>query len=152
MEDLRFDSLSAGQKECLRLYHARWEIKEIARHVNRSAVTVNQRLALARKHLGVTRSAEAARLLAEYEAGAVGIYSPPIYRPEMVGTADIEVPIAPGGEELVGGFPWPFPTASKPTNDLNFGGKLAAALVLAALIVLTFGGAVAALSGLSELL
>ncbi len=152
MGDLRFDFLSEGQKECLRLYHDRWEIKEIARHVGISVVTVNQRLATARKHLGVSRSAEAARLLAEYEASSPALYSPPIYRPEILGEEPLSAPEQPHGDEQPSEFPWPFPTPGKPTNDLSFGGKLASAFIIAALIALTFGGSVAALSGLSELL
>lgn len=66
MDTPRFDLLTEKQKECLRLFHARWEIKEIARHFGLSTVTVNQRLAAARNHLAVGRSSEAARMLAEY--------------------------------------------------------------------------------------
>ena len=69
MDAIGFERLTEGQKECLRLFHARFEVKDIARRIGRSPVTVHQRLAAARKHLGVDRSVEAARLLAEYEAG-----------------------------------------------------------------------------------
>lgn len=68
MDAIGFERLTEGQKECLRLFHARFEVKDIARRIGRSPVTVHQRLAAARKHLGVDRSVEAARLLAEYEA------------------------------------------------------------------------------------
>lgn len=68
MDATGFERLTEGQKECLRLFHARFEVKDIARRIGRSPVTVHQRLAAARKHLGVDRSVEAARMLAEYEA------------------------------------------------------------------------------------
>ncbi len=67
MDATGFDRLTEGQKECLRLFHARFEVKDIARRIGRSPVTVHQRLAAARKHLGVDRSVEAARLLFEHE-------------------------------------------------------------------------------------
>lgn len=69
-----FERLTEGQKECLRLFHARFEVKDIARQIDRSPVTVHQRLAAARKHLGVDRSVEAARLLVDYEAGGGGAH------------------------------------------------------------------------------
>lgn len=67
MDATGFERLTEGQKECLRLFHARFEVKDIARRIGRSPVTVHQRLAAARKHLGVDRSVEAARLLFEHE-------------------------------------------------------------------------------------
>jgi hypothetical protein len=149
MDAARFDRLSEGQKECLRLFHARWEIKDIARQIGRSPVTVNQRLAAARKHLGVDRSAEAARLLAEHENGT---YTPPPYVPDTIPEAAPEQPSTQQEhEERHPAIPLPFPTAGRPNNDLSFGGKLAYSLLLAALIALVFGGGVAALSGLSDL-
>ena len=151
MSETNFTLLSEGQKECLRLFHERWEIKDIARHIGRSTVTVNQRLAAARKHLGVSRSSEAARLLAEHEGRAAGVYSPPIYVPEILGPSPLPSPNEWHGNDRQPGFPLPFPTRGRPINDFSFAGKLTYALILAALIILTFGGAVAALSGLSEL-
>jgi DNA-binding CsgD family transcriptional regulator len=145
MGDSRFERLTDGQKECLRLFHARWEVKDIARHIGRSPVTVNQRLAAARQHLGVNRSVEAARLLNEHEGG---LYDPPIYEPEIV--AEPQPDGAPTLERTAG-FPLPFPTRGRPRNDLTFAGKLVYSLVLSAIIALVFGGSIAALSGLSEL-
>lgn len=148
MSDTRFDRLTEGQKECLRLFHARWEIKDIARKIDRSTVTVNQRLASARRHLGVQRSSEAARLLADHEAGE---YTQPIYAPNTVPEAAITSSIALDAESGAFDFPMPFPTSGRPINDLSFVGKMAYALLLAAFIALIFGGAIAALSGLSTL-
>lgn len=145
MEEKRFDRLTEGQKECLRLYHARWEVKDIARHIGRSPVTVHQRLAAARQHLGVARSVEAARLLFEYEGG---VYDRPIYREEIMAEQPSAGALAPPGTS---GFPVPFPTTGRPINDMTLAGKLTYSLVLAAVVILVFGGAIAALSGLSEL-
>lgn len=145
MGDNRFDLLTDGQKECLRLFHARWEVKDIARHIGRSPVTVHQRLALARQHLGVSRSVEAARLLFEHEGG---VYDPTIYDSAIV----VETHSDDASTlDRTAGFPLPFPTQGRPRNDLTFAGKLAYSLVLSAIIALVFGGSIAALSGLSEL-
>lgn len=141
----RFDLLTDGQKECLRLLHARWSVKDIARHIDRSPVTVHQRLTAARQHLGVSRSLEAARLLFEYEDGA---YDPVIYDPVIVGEPQ---PSEASPVDRTVGFPLPFPTPGRPLNDLTLAGKLLYSLVLSALIALIFGGSIAALSGLSEL-
>lgn len=148
MGETRFDRLTDGQKECLRLFHARWEVKDIARQIGRSPVTVHQRLAAARRHLGVDRSVEAARLLFEHEGST---YDPAIYDPAIVvetvpGEAVISEP-NDGGHS----FPLPFPTRGRPRNDMTFTAKLTYSLVLAAIIALVFGGAAAALSGLSEI-
>jgi len=152
MSSDRFDRLTEGQKECLRLFHARWEVKDIARSIGRSPVTVNQRLTAARRHLGVDRSAEAARLLAEHEnASTAPTYSPPIYEPLIVGEGTTPPAHPPHGDGEHWGFPMPFPTRGRPANDLTFTGKIIYALVLAALIALVFGGAVSSLSGLSDI-
>lgn len=149
MDPPAFDRLTEGQKECLRLYHARFEVKDIARRIDRSPVTVNQRLSAARRHLGVERSSEAARLLVEYESG---LHQPPIYEPAPLAEPAPFVP-SPVTETLAPrlAIALPFPTRDRPVNDLGFGAKLLYAVGLAALIALVFGGAVAALTGLSEL-
>ena len=148
MGETRFDRLTEGQKECLRLFHARWEVKDIARQIGRSPVTVNQRLAAARRHLGVDRSVEAARLLFEHEGG---VYDPPIYDPAIVVEAISDEAVISETNGVGHSFPLPFPTRGRPRNDMTFTAKLIYSLVLAAIIALVFGGAAAALSGLSEI-
>lgn len=59
--------LNERQKACLRLYYQGLEAKEIARELAISPNTVNQHLRDARRILGVARSVQAARLLAEAE-------------------------------------------------------------------------------------
>ncbi|MBW8910323.1 MAG: helix-turn-helix domain-containing protein [Sphingomonas sp.] len=63
----RLARLNERQKSCLRLYYQGLEAKEIARELGNSPNTVNQHLRDARRILGVARSVQAARLLAEAE-------------------------------------------------------------------------------------
>lgn len=204
MDVTGFERLTEGQKECLRLFHARFEVKDIARRIGRSPVTVHQRLAAARRHLGVDRSVEAARLLAEHEGGGVvgrpvgnrtpvpsimpdtsgeqplveglggperieasetatfdlpvgrlegrsGMYGSSIYDAAMMGGAASGRARAVAETPSLHDLPLPFPTRSRPVNDMGLGAKLIYVVVLAALVALVFGGTVAALAGLSEL-
>jgi DNA-binding CsgD family transcriptional regulator len=59
--------LSPRQRDCLRLVYQRLEAKHIAQRLGISESTVETHLRSARTVLGVTRSAEAAALLAEAE-------------------------------------------------------------------------------------
>jgi DNA-binding CsgD family transcriptional regulator len=59
--------LTERQRQCLRLVYATFQVKEIARELGLSPNTVNEYLRNAREILGVRRSLEAARFLAEYE-------------------------------------------------------------------------------------
>ncbi len=63
----RLARLNERQKACLRLYYQGLEAKEIARELGISPNTVNQHFRDARRILGVARSVQAARLLAEAE-------------------------------------------------------------------------------------
>lgn len=73
-----YDRLSERQKQCLRLFHANFEIKEIGLELALSPNTVKKYLGEARGILGVSRSAQAARLLVDYEGDTLGI--PPLKR------------------------------------------------------------------------
>jgi len=152
VETSPFERLSDGQRACLRLIYERREIKDIARELGIAPVTVNQRLTAARRHLRVSRSVDAARLLVEFEREQ-GVYNPPIYSPTSVEPAADRGPSSDRQDEGMRqpGIPLPFPTQRRPRNDLSFGRKLITAVILAALIALIFGGGVAALAGLSEL-
>lgn len=61
--DERFERLTGRQRDCLRLYDQRMSAKDIADALSISPGVVNEHLAGARRILGVSRSAEAARLL-----------------------------------------------------------------------------------------
>lgn len=69
--------LAPRELECLRLYHQRFEQKEIARLLTLSPATVKEYLGNARRKLGVASSAEAARLVADAEATPTSGREPP---------------------------------------------------------------------------
>ena len=60
-------ALSEGQRACLRLVLIGYEAKEIAIELGVPPTTVIERLRAARELLGVSRSKDAARILARYE-------------------------------------------------------------------------------------
>lgn len=72
----RFDMLSERQKQCLRLYYANLEIKEIAARLSLSPNTVKEHLRDARRLLCVSRSMQAARIFVDHERDTHGV-SPP---------------------------------------------------------------------------
>jgi DNA-binding CsgD family transcriptional regulator len=63
MEQDRVQRLSEGQRECLRMVLLHMSSKDIARALDISPHTVDQRLKLAMKALGAPTRVEAARLL-----------------------------------------------------------------------------------------
>lgn len=79
--------LSEREREVLRLLLQGHDAKSIAREQQLSLHTVNERLRLSRRKLGVTSSREAARLLGAYEAG----------RPNFSGPKEIGVETASPG-------------------------------------------------------
>jgi DNA-binding CsgD family transcriptional regulator len=86
----RFAKLTQAQLSCLRLVNQHKNSKEIAIHLGVSHYTVDQRVARACKLLGVQTRWEAARLLAEHEAG-LG-YEPFVYEPSDIAGADMLMP------------------------------------------------------------
>lgn len=118
------DDLSETQKDSLRLVYRGYNAKEIARRHGVHPATVHQRLTAARRTLGVARSMEAARMLAEAEGAPV--YDGALYD-------GIDVAPAPPNEpsSWLSRLPWPLPTRRRPTNDLSFPQLLAAILGLA---------------------
>ncbi|KRB92931.1 MULTISPECIES: LuxR C-terminal-related transcriptional regulator [unclassified Sphingomonas] len=69
--------LTEVERETLRAFLARSEVKEVARALGKSTFAVEQRLARARRKLGVRRSIDAALMLARAEG--VNMYGSPIY-------------------------------------------------------------------------
>jgi DNA-binding CsgD family transcriptional regulator len=63
----RFDKLTEGQRECLRLVLAHKSSKEIARLLGKSRFTIDKRIERALRTLGVESRTEAALLLAGHE-------------------------------------------------------------------------------------
>jgi len=76
IDPARLSDLNERQRQCLRLYYANLEIKEIARELGLSPHTVREHLRDARRILGVGRSMQAARLLVEYERDTLGVPLP----------------------------------------------------------------------------
>ena len=84
MSDLT--KLSEGQRDCLRQVLVRKNSKEIAIELGISPHTVDQRLRVAIRALGVTSRFEAARCLAEHEAGDT--YQPWLYQASSLAYLD----------------------------------------------------------------
>jgi len=80
------DELSDLEKEVLRLFLVSSDQKDLARRIGRSPATVEQRLARARRKLGVARSLDAALLLAEHEGRTA--YGTAIYGDSLRGEPD----------------------------------------------------------------
>ena len=117
-------SLTEAQKDSLRLVYRGYNAKEIARMRGIHPATVHQRLTAARKTLGVARSMEAARMLAEAEGT-------PIYDGVIYDEIDIAPPPSDEPMSWLSRLPWPLPTRRRPTNDLSLLQLLASILGLA---------------------
>ena len=109
--DGRVARLTAGQLEVLRLVNQHLNSKEIGSQLGISPHTVDQRIRQANRTLGVSRRAEAARLIAEAEGAAPyqRLISQPPYidpqpiSPETDGAAGFQIRHA-GCTEGTGGF------------------------------------------------
>lgn len=76
MSSADIQKLTPRQKEVLRLLQAGFDTKSIARELDISMHTVTEHLREARRHLGVSNSREAARMLGQAEAGPPNIVGP----------------------------------------------------------------------------
>lgn len=86
-------ALTDGQRDCLRLVYNHMKSKDIARILGVSPHTVDQRLRIAMRTLGVTSRIEAARLLVQEESG--GETTPDMYQPLIYQAPDIAGAINP---------------------------------------------------------
>lgn len=111
-----FDELTEKEKETLRLIVRGHDAKSMARELSLSVHTINERLRIARRKLGVTSSREAGRLLLESEGG-----DPQNLADKELGDAS---PPSPGNQWLIG-----------PRRARLFGGIVMS--VLAILLVLS---------------
>ena len=138
------DELSDLEKEALRLFLVTSDQKELARRIGRSPATVEQRLARARRRLGVSRSLDAALMLAEREG--TGTYGRAIYGNSLRGEADesalkLRPPKEPGAHQGL----MLFPTRGRPWNTLPTWARLALilggmlALLIAAVATVSLG-------------
>lgn len=166
---VRIDTLSAAQKECLRLVNAHLSSKEIARKLGISRHTADQRIALACQKLGVTSRREAAVAFSKYNSF---IYDPSyIALPAGSELSLPDVQFKANGESDQGatdnsGVPQisayrtvdrlpnalPFPRRKGDRNDLTIPARLAWAFAVFVMAVLVSGALIAALEVLGRLL
>ncbi|WAC60266.1 DUF4019 domain-containing protein [Brevundimonas sp. SL130] len=93
------ESLSEREKETLRLLARGHDAKSVARHLDLSVHSVNERLRSARNKLGLSSSRAAARRLVEAEAG--GASEAHVARPEFLGDKELGEDLAAEGVRLV---------------------------------------------------
>jgi DNA-binding CsgD family transcriptional regulator len=133
MGDDPIDALSDLEKEALRLFLVASDQKEVARRIGRSPATVEQRLARARRKLGVARSLDAALLLAEREGNST--YGNAIYGESLRGDADrTALKLWPPKDRGAGHSLSFFPTRGRPWNTLPAWARLA--LILGGMVAL----------------
>ncbi len=168
--------LSEGQRACLRMVLLHMSSKDIARELDISPHTVDQRLRVAIQTLGVSSRFEAARLLAQHERP--DMYQASVYQaphvapppfPANVGASvnrdDRRYEPAHGGslrEEQVAfrATPWqitppfrlPIPMAGGERNDLGYLPRMGWIAAIAVGTALSFGALLAGLDALSRLL
>ena len=134
MGDDPFDALSDLEKEALRLFLVSSDQKELARRIGRSPATVEQRLARARRKLGVSRSLDAALLLAEREGGSKA-YGTALYGESLHGEQEKPaLNLWPPKERGAANSLSFFPTRGRPWNTLPAWARLA--LILGGMFVL----------------
>lgn len=133
MGDDPIAALSDLEKEALRLFLVSSDQKELARRIGRSPATVEQRLARARRKLGVAHSLDAALLLAEREGNQT--YGTAIYGESLHGEPERHAlklwPPKDRGAAQSLSF---FPTRGRPWNMLPAWARLA--LILGGMLAL----------------
>lgn len=133
MGDNLIDALSDLEKEALREFLVSSDQKELARRIGRSPATVEQRLARARRKLGVARSLDAALLLAEREGAKT--YGTAIYGESLHGDAQKPaLKLWPPKERGAAHSLSFFPTRGRPWNTLPAWARLA--LILGGMLAL----------------
>ena len=131
-----FDALSDLEKEALRLFLVSSDQKELARRIGRSPAAVEQRLARARRKLGVARSLDAALLLAEREGNQT--YGTAIYGDSLHGEPDkTALKLWPPKDRGAAQSLAFFPTRGRPWNTLPAWARLA--LILGGIVALMIG-------------
>lgn len=172
----RIEKLSEGQRICLRLVFRHMSSKQIARALEISRHTVDQRVARACNTLGVSTRVDAARMVAEYER--LNPYEPIIYDtshiadPARVGSElprfnygaadeDLGKPLCLSDNEAtydafgVSGLlsrRLPLPQYQGAQNDLSVNQRLTWAALIWAASILVMGALIAALEALGRLI
>lgn len=178
MDGIRFQSLTEAQRACLRRVFQHMTSKDIARELGISPHTVDQRLRVAARALGVAGRVEAARLLAHYEGLTPDVYQQPAYQAPAVAPAEppASVTEATAGEqhpvereygeharerqlsyqafvpEPSGAMSLPFPTRDGEENKLGPWQRLGWMAAIAVGSALSFGAVLAGLEALASLL
>jgi DNA-binding CsgD family transcriptional regulator len=132
----QIDALSDLEKEALRLFLVVSDQKELARRIGRSPATVEQRLARARRKLGVARSLDAALLLAEHEGRSTygtAIYGDSLHGAPALAALKLWPPRDRTGNQSLAFFP----TRGRPWNTLPPWVRLA--LILGGMVALLIG-------------
>jgi DNA-binding CsgD family transcriptional regulator len=103
-ESRNVEALREGQRACLRLVLAGYEAKEIAIELGVPPTTVIERLRAARELLGVSRSKDAARILARHEG--VADHNRLVPKPDVVAGSVLSQPniVSPGGQAMEQGW------------------------------------------------
>jgi DNA-binding CsgD family transcriptional regulator len=154
----RVAGLSPRQRQCLELVARGWEAKDIGRMLGISDLTVKNHLTAARATLGVSRSIDAARLVAAQADGDTD--TPGTSAPNIIPDRSYLDAGPPGrsGEEPAGlndaGYlhprspPLPFPTRRGQRNGLDIAARLAIVVGLTVLLIAAVGFFVEASRGL----
>lgn len=164
----RIDKLTDGQKQCLRLVGQLKTSKEIARELGISPHTVDQRIKVAIRMLGVEGRADAARLLAEYDQDSPAYQGLVYQRPDIAANGDagakglsedgidaVFPDAAEGARRKRGPVGEAESLADTPDfgerNDLNALQRMALILAIAFGSAMAFGAILAGLDALSRL-
>ena len=178
MAEDRIAKLTEGQRACLRRVLAHQTSKDIARELGVSPHTVDQRLRVAARTLGVASRVEAARMLAEHENATSALYQPFVYQPSVVAPETIERSVRGTtagdrtAEELEHGesvrerqlayqafipvqqrtIALPFPLSSDDENKLRSWQRIGWIVAIAIAAALSFGAILSGLESLGSLM
>lgn len=140
-DSLSADPLTQGQIDCLLLVSKHFTSKEIASRLGVSRHTVDQRVRVAMRALGVKRRGEAARVVVE-RYGPAFQWGTSAQEPFVLSTAPSHPPTPANS------VPFPFATSLRPSNEMS------AAFRLVWIGAIGFGAAASAgvyLAGLESL-
>jgi DNA-binding CsgD family transcriptional regulator len=146
--------LSAVQIETLRLVYAHKSSKEIARIMNVSSHTVDERLRSAIRKLGVDSRTKAAILVAEHLSQET--YQPLRYQSSVIGFEGQNEEATGPQPEVQSPEPFwtrpPFPTKRTPLNTHSLGERLLWPLLIAMGTIMAFSALYAVMLGLGAML
>ena len=146
--------LSAVQIETLRLVYAHKNSKEIARMMGVSSHTVDERIRISIRKLGVDSRTKAAILVAEHLSPDT--YQPLRYQSSVIGfEGQHEQSTGPQSEVQSSGPFWtrpPFPTKRRPRNTDSLGERLLWPVFIAMGTIMAFSALYAVMLGLGAML